>query len=302
VMSKTKEGEVKEFLNTTMYWEVNDQPVNIQNSNNVTATIDGDKAYYNNLFGTIAAEYSILSGKRKLNYIIPNAQAFGNTPINAEYLVFSEDIVLPTGWIHCVDKKKGILIKDASGTTIYAYENPTVYEDYNGELSMPEKDNPASFEIKKIGNTITLFLKVKTAWLQDTDRVFPLAIDPTVNVYPNNATFWTGWVDSDGNGNNNAMRVGHSNTGAEIDAFMKFNLSTIPVGSTVTTVTSHLYRNSGNGTISINHMMTIGGSNVDPVAAPSWVAIYNSYTGDVSVLASANNNGWKVNTFDATGI
>ncbi|GGW68285.1 hypothetical protein GCM10008085_20260 [Winogradskyella epiphytica] len=300
--SNTKEGEVKEFLNTKMYWEVNGQAVDIQNSQNTSVTINGSKAYYNNLFGTIAAEYSILSGKRKLNYIIPNAQAFGNMPNNAQYLVFSEDIVLPSGWTHRVDKQKGILINDASGETIYAYENPTVYEDYHGELVLHEQNNPASFEIKKTNNTITLFLKVETSWLKDANRIFPLAIDPTVMVYPDNANFWSGWVNSNGAGANGNMRVGHTNSGAEIDAFVKFNLTSIQAGSTVSSVTSHLFRYGGVGSHP-NRQMTIGSSNVDPVTAVFWADIYNGYTGDISNSVSANNgNGWKVNTFNPTGI
>src|SRR5690606_15143254 len=303
VISKTKEGEVKEFLNTKMYWQVNGQNQVVLNATNSPITLEDDKAFYNNIYGDIDAEFTILTGKRKLNYIVPNIEALGNIPNNADYLVFSEDILLPNGWTHAVDEKKGILVKDATGTVVYAYQNPLVYEDYNGELFKPEKNNPASFEVTKTGNTLTILLKVKTDWLQDASRVFPLAIDPTVVVNPNNAAFWSGWVDEDGFGGNDIMYVGYYG-GAENDAFIRFNLSTIPINSDVTAVTSSLYRYGivGNSVGSTN-TMTIGTCTTDPLTATYWIDIYNGYTGNISnTISIKNTNNYKTNTFTPAGI
>lgn len=187
VKNKTTEGEVKEFLNTKMYWEVGGQPHTVTNAANVPVSVNADKAYYNHLFGSINAEFIIASGKRKLNYVIPNAQALSAAPAGASYLVFTEDIELPQGWTYAVDTVLGILLKDANGNNIYAYEKP-VSTDASGNL---EREANTIMEASLSGNTLTILTKVKTNWLLDENRAFPIKVDPTVNVTPNNATDWT---------------------------------------------------------------------------------------------------------------
>lgn len=95
IISKTAEGEIKEFLSPKMYWEVNGQAVQLQTANNVSVSVNKDKAVYKNVFGNISAEYTVKSGQRKLNYIIPDRQSLGVIPDDAEYLVFTEEIKLP---------------------------------------------------------------------------------------------------------------------------------------------------------------------------------------------------------------
>ena len=109
--NKTKEGEVLEFRNTTMYWEVNGEKVNEQQSANVSLTTIDNKAYYNNLFGSINAEFVVQNGKRKLNYIIPNAAALSNAPTQAAYLVFTEQVIIPENWSYA-NTSNGVTIYD----------------------------------------------------------------------------------------------------------------------------------------------------------------------------------------------
>ncbi len=66
ILSMTKEGEVKEFLNTKMYWEVNGKETGVIQSSDAGITVKDNQAYYNNLYGDISAEFLIETGKRKL--------------------------------------------------------------------------------------------------------------------------------------------------------------------------------------------------------------------------------------------
>src|SRR5690554_6075842 len=143
VKNKTAEGEIQELLNTKMYWEVNGQIVNEVQSSDVPVSIEGDKAYYHHLFGNIAAELIVLTGKRKLNYIIPSAQDLGSVPANAEYLVFTEDVELPTNWTHSITES-GVVIKNSLGKEIYLYENPVSIDAVENEL---EAQGNTVFEI-----------------------------------------------------------------------------------------------------------------------------------------------------------
>lgn len=128
IKSVTAEGEVLEFQNVKMAWEVNGQTVNNINAANSSATINNDIATYPHLFGNISAEITSLVGKRELNYVIPNAQALSNAPANAEYLVFTEEITLPTNWT-ATSTERGIEVKDSMGEVIYLYPNPNKGEE-----------------------------------------------------------------------------------------------------------------------------------------------------------------------------
>lgn len=245
IKNKTIEGEVKEFLNTQMYWEVKGQPKGLIHSANVPATIDGDKAYYKNIYGSISAEFTSLVGKRKLNYILPNLQALGNIPSGADYLVFSEDLVLPKGWVHSITED-GILIKNRLGKEIYLYNNPTSTDASNQMLS----EQNTVFETSLNGNILTIRTKVKTVWLLNSQRRFPVMVDPTVTVWPTGiGNYVTGTVNAGGTkwANNDiyaGMRTpltGTSTTRSLYRGWASFNLTTLPTNINITSATFGFY-------------------------------------------------------------
>lgn len=254
IKNKTAEGEVHEFLNTRMYWERNGQAINTITSNNQTIRIEGDKAYYDNIYGSISAEFTMLTGKRKLNYIIPNKEALGNLPNDADYLVFTEDVILPFGWTSTTTEK-GILIKDNFGKEIYLYENPLSTD----EVQKFSRESNTLFETFQIGNTLTIKTKVKTDWLLSNERVYPVKVDPTVNVAVNNSQWHTGyqnWNTWTGNivHSNNQISVGRGDDinifniffPRYFDGFMQFSLPTLPAASYVTSANLHLTKTGGN--------------------------------------------------------
>src|SRR5690554_2142417 len=218
VKNKTPEGEIREFLNTTMYWEVNGQATNTISSADVPVSIDNDKAYYNNLFGNISAEFITLTGKRKLNFVISSAQDLGNIPVGAEYLVFTEDVELPNNWTHSV-RDQGVYLLSSTGEEVYLYENPSS-TDAAQELTTEVN---TIFETEVNGSVLTIKTKVKTEWLLDGEREFPVKVDPTVNVYPDNAVNHTGRIYSTGVQNDGLMRTGRWTDGSWIAGYARFN-------------------------------------------------------------------------------
>lgn len=229
VKNKTAEGEIREFLNTQMYWEVNGQAVNTVNSANKAVRIEGDKAYYDNIYGNISAEFITLTAKRKLNYIIPNKQALGNIPAGADYLVFTEDVVLPFNWTSSITES-GVMIKDQLGKEIYLYENP-VSTDAKNELT---REVNTIFETSQMGNTLTIKTKVKTEWLLSNERVFPVMVDPT-NYYPTGTgAYRTAQMGSSGVGAYGTIAVGYS--GGYYRGYATFDTSTIPDAATINSI------------------------------------------------------------------
>jgi len=294
IKNKTAEGEVKEFLNTKMYWEVNGQAVGTVNSANVPVSIVNDKAYYNNLYGNIAAEFAVLTGKRELNYIIHQKQDLGNIPDHADYLVFSEDVVLPYGWTHTITEN-GILIQNQFGKEMYLYENP-VSTDAKNELRQEEN---TVFETALIGNTLTIKTKVKTEWLLSNERVFPVKVDPTVNVYPNVTTNWTRSVANDGYDYND-FQFGRD-SGYFVRGFIKYNLTSISSSAIINSASGYVYIFD----IQVNSHNTNAfrfKNALDPTTY-SGSTLYNSATTFYSSDRLTNQSlGWKNSTFNSEGL
>ena len=295
VKSKTAEGEVIEFLNAKMYWEANGQALQVQNAANTTAVANNDKLTYPNIYGNISAEYQVLATKRELNYIIPAKQSLGNIPAGVDYLVFSEDILLPLGWT-ATTVEQGILIKDNLGKNIYLYDNPVSKDNANALPDNREKNT--IFESIQLGQLLTVKTKVKTEWLLSNERVYPVMVDPTTNVTPNNATNWSRSVYNDGDNETTGYFGNVANYW--LSYFVKFNTSTITPGSTVSAVVG--YRNQTGYAGTRNASSQWNWANCADPTTTSGTALYNSQTALQGTSANTNNtNGWKTVTFTASG-
>lgn len=289
IRSVTPEGEVLEFQNVKMAWEVNGQTVNNINAANSSVTINNDIATYPNLFGNIGAELTSLVGKRELNYVIPNAQALSNAPANAEYLVFTEEINLPTNWT-ATSTERGIEVKDNTGEVIYLYPKP-VSTDANVTLRQEEN---TIYEMNQNGTVLTLKTKVKTEWLLSAEREFPVKVDPTTSATANGGRS----VYNDGDEEN----LGYYGRVSVywLQYHVKFNTSSIPSGSTVSAVVGYFYLWGTAGTRHASSQWAWFNS-ADPTTT-SGTDLYTSATALQSTAVATNQTaGWKNSTFTATG-
>lgn len=304
VKNVTPEGEIKEFLNTQMYWEVNGQAVNKQNSADVPVTVKDDKAYYNNLFGNISAEFIVKSGQRKLNYIIPNRQSLGAIPSNADYLVFTEKIQL-SGNFSIVNEYKqkkynklkkeyqtipGIFIIDGNKNVIYNYSAPQIVENYNSdEMGLSAQMMPEiSFEERD--GYVIFYTKIKAKWITAHTRTFPIAIDPTATAYPFTASFSSGQTYST-SGASGDIAAGYS--GGWYRGWATFNLTSLPSLSGVTAATVSLYIGNKGGTMGTTGTtnINIGHTSFDLsrlVWLNNYATLYNAITATTNSLAAYN--------------
>src|SRR5690554_695235 len=294
IKSKTKEGEVLEFQNTKMFWEVNGQETNTQTSANTTIVVNKDIATYPNLFGTISAEFTSLVGKRELNYVIPNVQEIANAPTNAEYLVFSEDITLPNNWM-AISTEQGIEVKNQTGEVIYLYPKP-VSTDANFTLRQEEN---TVYEMYQNGNILTLKTKVKTEWLLNSERQFPVKVDPTVKAYPDVTAGWTKSVASDGY--NYADFQFGMDVGYFVRGFIKYNLISIPSSAIINSASGYVYIFQIDGDPYNTNAFRFKNA-LDPTTN-SGATLYNSATTFYSADQLTNQSiGWKNSTFSSTGL
>lgn len=321
ILSKTAEGEVKEFLNAEMFWEVKGQKINVLKGRDVLPKVDDDRVSYNNLFGRISAEYTVQTGKRKLNYIIPDRDALGKIPEKADYLVFSEEIQLPAGFSISKELKletpkinsqtsmqpkiiKGIFILDSKGKAVYSFEAPFLVEKFkSGDFPIPTGEKP-TLEYKIIAGKIILFTKVQTKWLLSANRIFPIAIDPTAVLYPYNVADASGYstptVGASGN-----IYAGYDNGWNR--GWVTFNTSSLPSVLTVNSASLSVVIGAKVGTFNATtNTIRLGHSEYDLSSAyyfPAYADVYNAITNPANAFGAYNQignyaAGATVRTFD----
>lgn len=301
VKSKTIEGEIIEFINPTMYWEANNQAIQIQYANNSQVEIQGNRAIYPNIYGNISAEYSVKTGQRKLNYIIPPKESLGTIPNNADFLVFTEEITLPNnfkmiGEIKEYNKLKkeyttirGVFVVDQNEKVIYSYEAPAIVENYSSEImGLPSQFMPEiSYQVEN--DRIVIYTKVKANWLNENVRVFPLAIDPTGTAYPFTANYSSGQTYSSGGGSGDIV-AGYA--GRWYRGWLTFNMSGLPSMLNVTAATVSLYIGNKGGTMSgSTNTINIGHTSFD-LSRLQWI---NNFTVLYNAITAANNAGGAYN-------
>ena len=272
ILSKTAEGSLLEFTQNRMYWEINGQPLSSVSGGNVPVRIYGNRAVYKDIFNGIDAEFIILGGARKLNYILKNDLSIANAPLGAKYLVFSEDIVLESGWNYKVTSK-GILLTDSKGKLICQYENP-VSHDANSAGAFLEN---TVMEARQTGNVLTVLTKVKTSWLLNSNRTFPIAVDPTSVYYPNNAADASGQCFPTG-GSSGDIYAGYND--GWYRGWVTFNTTGLPA-CTISNATVSLYPGVVIGTFGLGNGLFIGQSKYDLSSLyffPTYDGLYTAIT------------------------
>lgn len=300
IKSVIAEGEIHEFINTKMYWEVNGQAFNTFASNDAQISIVDNKATYSNLFGNISAEFTVETARRKLNYIIPDAQALVNIPSGAQYLVFSEEVIIPNGWTYVLDERHGVVLMDDTGKRIVSFDHP-VSTDQSDQIEM----NNTTMDVVQNGNVLTVLTKVQTSWLLNSERQFPVLVDPTENFNTDGVTYRTAQTLASGAGAYGTIAVGYN--GGFYRSYASFNVTSIPDNATISsTVLNH---NVG----ATSSMGTARGSEMraflnDPESAayPNWIDVYNGITNATNspniyiTVTHLGSLGWKTATLGAT--
>lgn len=302
ILSKSAEGQIKEFTNNKMYWQVNGQQVAVTAGADVPVQVSGEKAVYANIFQGIDAAFEVMSGTRKLNYVLRNNTTVTNAPAGAEYLVFSEDVSINSGWSFTTTAK-GVQLKDNKNKIVYSYQNPVSHDANEMGIFTPN----TIMEVVQNGNTLTILTKVKTSWLLSADRIFPIMVDPTATYYPNNAADASGQCYPTGGGSG-IIAAGYQ--GGWYRGWATFNTTGLPA-CTISSATVSL--NPGNiiGTFSTANALFVGQSKYDLSSLdffPGYDDLYEAITdiptntdGAYAQITSGTLNTYMTIDLGATG-
>jgi len=305
IMTQLPEGAVTEWINKKIEWlDENYNSIGELLPNNAIMSVKESKAEYTNIFPHTNALITQGFDGRGIDYEITSSDFLNLIPNSTKYISVTETIELPTGWTakYYYDStnesqpisKQQISIFDENGNEILRYMPPKYFEKNN-----EAEGDIGEYQFVQHGQLLTISTIVPIDWIQDNQRVFPLVIDPTVNVYPNNSSNWT--RSANGNGSNfTNLRFGIGTDGNWYVSGMKFNTSSISSGSTVSAVRGYFY---------ITEAYEAWGGQVqfaysaDPTTN-SGSNLYNGVTGALSssLAMVSPNPGWKSIALNSTGV
>lgn len=261
---------MKDMLGMRMFYETNGIELNSTNIQTKEGDVNFNELIYQNVYGSgIDLRLTQQTTKRKMDYLISNLSSLGTMPAGADYLVFEEKVELPNGWTFSL-VENSVLILDAAGVVKAVYEKPMFKDapqlDSDGHSHSDEAEGV--YVVSQNGSFLTIQTKVQLDWLTDIERNFPVVIDPTINLYPNNTSWWTGQIDAY-----------HSNSSTAADAPLYSASTFVDDFNDIIYVGRYSYNYSMHGWAKFN-ITSLPNSCVNSINLN--YRVYDNFSGDIS--------------------
>jgi hypothetical protein len=248
------------------------------------AVIAKDSLTYSNIFPSVDAILINSVRTKKLSYLINDPAILINKPAGAVYLAFRETIKADKSWkLKGTESDEKVFaslsggklmqdIKFLNGASKLAVEIKTpLYYEYQAQPNRDEIWTPdptdyynGLYFVKENNSAYDTYTLIPVSWLVDTNRTFPLMIDPITDFYPGgtwptyavfrsaNSGAWVcntgaygnrvypnsdisyGWIDDDWPTDN-----------PYLDGYATYNVSAIPDNSCINSVSYNWYRYGG---------------------------------------------------------
>jgi hypothetical protein len=253
IIMKSAEGEVREKVKAIRFMGsagniLGTLPV----GTSVNALIDGNKIIYSGLHPQLQLQYSLGNDFRKFDLVILSSAFLSQLPAGTQYIGVEEEIVTAGGTtIRTTEQGLELL---SGNVPVLGFSNPVAYSE-----AMPAQLVNGTFKVSEENGSYILTSRFATPWMQNAS--FPVHLDPTVNYYPQNVTFWTGYQTTSTGKTSGMLRI----TDATSASWAKFDISTLPSSAVVSAITYYGYHYSTNSGTKITSIRGMG--NVDPVPA-----------------------------------
>jgi gliding motility-associated-like protein len=321
---------LKDMIGMRMYYQSNGNEIKTKTIQNQNGQVKFNEVTYNSVYGSgIDLRLTQNTTNRKMDYIIKNKSALGNIPSNADYLVFEEIVELPNGWKAILNGKQ-IDLKDGSGEIIAFYDQPRytdtdIHANHKHEENEPHNHHVneiiGDYEISQQGNLLTIKTLVPVNWLKQ-DLNFPVYIDPTIHLYPNNSARWTGhhvttsgtncvssecanYISTNITGSvDGDFMMGRFDTYQVYNGWIKFNVTDIPDDACISSaafgyhaVDLNSYDATCNVGTRIRHMATDPSANDFSVGANNQARLADIRDGDIfndlNTAVVSQGAGWR---------
>lgn len=163
-----------------------------------------DVVTYSAVFDGVDLQYNITNGSVKETLIVDAQPAAGE----AQW-VWSVD----TDGLTMVSGDAGdILFEDASGVAVLSIPKPVMWDSSNIEGVREAAESPVGFDFEKLADSTWRFeLSADEEWLEYSERVYPVYVDPTVQKQYGDGSLTA--YKSDGATRTDAVHVGNSRDG-----------------------------------------------------------------------------------------
>lgn len=151
-------------------------------------SVGRDGAYIKNMWEGIDGEISFTKGAIKTNFNLLNKSLINP---NAPYLIIEDFIPVPKTYYFVEDTEHGHRLKDGSwqgdlilknefGLNILRFEKPVILDQNKIHEHPQEQIDAISYEMERTDNGYYMRIKIKTDWLLNEERIYPVIIDPTL--------------------------------------------------------------------------------------------------------------------------
>lgn len=225
---------------------------------NVEGVVDGESIIYPNVYSNIDIKYSVGSDRIKEDIIYTEKPEKGFPSVFTYKMDLEGMSVKQVGEIiYLYDLK--------TNKPIYYFETPYMYDSFipeefktaEGINSIPEEaiSYDVTLTYKIINNQLYLYLSPSKQWLEDPKRVYPITIDPTIvkiqsSSYVEDTNLRSGFPTQ--TGGNDLELGGGASGGNVIRSLLKFDLTAIPVTSTIESASLNLWFSSTNNSAPID--------------------------------------------------
>ncbi len=279
VYTKVKDGEMSERIEGLYATDANGQIVYQYQSNTPQSVeVNTNNITYTNLFPNTKVVYAQQAEGRKFAIQLQSAQALSGLPANAKFLVIKEKVTIPSHWT--MNEKDGHITLFAGKICIANILKPIATEKQNPDKtyqSEEELSTEGTIHATRNGNELTLYTTFSIDWLKQSDRQFPVNLDPTTNYYPA-STIPTSLVTGRLTSATGAKAAGFLRMAAAGSfSWAKFDISTLPAGATISAATYWGYQYNPTGVAADKITTVVGMQGIDPE-----VAVNNSTTPIIS--------------------
>lgn len=293
ILMSAAEGSFKEKVSQICFMDAANNMISaLPLSSGVSNVVDGNTITYSGFYPGLSLVYSLRNDSRKFDLLINSPSFLSAIPAGAHHLAVIEEFVSDN--MASVTKKESGIFVSINNTDVLMFSQPLAFDQNTTNDTHVE----GTITAKVINSGYSLQSNFPVSWIQSSQRVFPIHLDPTINYYPTNATNWTGYTTSTTK-TSGFLRM----LDATVASYAKFNIPSIPGGATFQTANywGNYYTSSlGLKTVNIRNLAA-----VDPVTTAAGALFTQATTGP-----SYNNNysfgtaayGWNMGALGGTAI
>ncbi|MED3662990.1 DNRLRE domain-containing protein [Ureibacillus terrenus] len=223
--------------------------------NHVQASVTENKIIYTNLYPKVDLRYIVGSNRVKEDIVIKEKPT-KDTPVVFTYTVNLKGLdyeIKPDGRVFFIHPKTKEPLFYLEKPFMYDSYQPEGYQKNEGVIDVPEQSLSYDVDMKleKRGQQLYINIIPERSWLEDNKRVYPVVIDPTIVKYQPGAsledTNIRSYYPNTTGGADTALGVGLYQSSTEtnkIRTLLKFDVSSIPVGSKVLDAQLNLWMSS----------------------------------------------------------